>query len=145
MKNKIIVLIGLIMVAFALFGCEKQYKQSPLYVSIVYEGRAYSTTPVDYKYKGTKKHSDETLGNIYIKIKQGAQAQCRVTNLYSDESKCTLTIQKSDTKEKIKEVVLNNNDLNNLDTSIPKGKYIYSFSMDWKNGSAKFIGLIEIE
>lgn len=79
------------------------------------------------------------LVNNYLKIKQNSKLQYMSSKSID---KCTLLIQRADTKEKVKEITLDNN---NANTSISQGKYIYTFSLEWKNGSAKFIKLIEIE
>lgn len=94
-----------------------------------------------YKNDDSKKSYEGELGINYLKIKQGSQLQYKFSNK-EDADKSTLLIQKADTKEKVKELVL---DDNSVETSIPQGKYIYNFLIEWKNGSAKFIKLIEVE
>ena len=136
MKRVIILLIA-IMFIFALFGCSTQPKEPTL--NLVYDGYTNTTSLIDYRDNSTERNYQIDLGNSYIKVKQGSNLQYKSSN---SKSKCTLLIQMSDTKEKVKEVVL---DKNSVDTSIPQGKYIYNFLIEWNNGSAKFMKLIEIE
>ena len=136
MKRLTLLLIGLVFI-FALMGCSKKSKEP--YLTLVYNGYTNTTILVEYKDNGIEKSYQGDIGNNYLKIKGDSKLQYKPSKSIDN---CTLLIQRADSKEKVKEINLDNN---NVVTSIPQGKYIYTFSTEWRTGSAKFIKLIEIE
>ena len=137
MKRSSIILIVIVCI-FVLIGYSK--KASDPMLTLVHNGYTNTTILAEYKQDDFEKdYKQDDFGNSYLDIKQGEKLEYKLLNR---EGKCTLLIQKSDNKEIVKEIVLDNQ---KVDTSIPKGKYIYNFLTEWENGSAKFIKLIEIE
>lgn len=136
MKKLALFLIGAVFL-FILIGCSKEPKEP--YLNLVYNGYTNTTILVEYNDSLTEKSYQGESGNNYLKIVQDDKLLYKSSKSID---KCTLLIQKADVKEKVKEITL---DDNNVDTSIPQGKYIYTFSVYWENSSAKFIKLIEIE
>jgi hypothetical protein len=136
MRRIKILLVG-VMLIFFLFGCSKITTEPTL--NLINGGITNTTILVEYKINGVEKNYGGEFGTSHLKIKQGNKLQYKSS---ASENKCTLLIESLDTKKKVKEVVLDNN---NVDTSVPQGKYIYNFLVEWKDGSAKFIKFIEIE
>jgi len=136
LKKIILLLVGLIVIT-TFIGCSKQSKEP--YLTLGYNGFTNTTVLINYQDNNTKHNYEAQLGNNYLKVSQNSQV-----DYYSskDIDSCTLLIQNAETKEKVEEIVL---DSNIVKTNIPQGKYIYTFSTKWKNGSSKFIELIEIQ
>lgn len=138
MMKKLRIALIITMCTFILLGCSK--KSSEPMLNLIYNGYTNTTTLVEFEENNTKNfYNQGDFGNNYLKISQGKNLQYK---LFNREGQCTLLIQNSDTNEIIKEIVLTDE---NIDTSIDKGKYIYTFLIEWENGSSKFIKLIEIQ
>lgn len=123
MRKMIILLIALMFI-FTLIGCSKEPTEP--YLTLGYNGYTNTTNLVEYKDNDTEKSYQGEQGNNYLRIKKNSKLQYKSSK---SEDKCTLLIQRSDTKEKVKKIAL---DTNNVDTTIPQGKYIYTFSLEWK-------------
>ena len=137
MKRSRIILIVIVFI-FVLIGYSK--KASDPMLTLVHNGYTNTTILAEYKQDDFEKdYNQDDFGNSYLDINQGEKLEYKLLNR---KGKCTLLIEKSDSKEAVKEIVLDNQ---KVDTSIPKGKYIYNFLVEWENGNAKFIKLIEIE
>ena len=135
-KSSIIVVV--IICIFVLIGYSK--KASEPMLTLVHNGYTNTTILAEYKEDDSEKnYNQDDFGNSYLDIKQGEKLEYKLLNR---KGKCTLLIEKADSKETVKEIVLDNQ---KVDTSIPKGKYIYNFLIELENGSAKFIKLIEIK
>lgn len=132
------IILVIIMCTFVLLGCSK--KSSEPILTLIYNGYTNTTILAEYKENNSEKnYNQDDFGKSYLDITQGTNLQYK---LFNRKGTCTLLIQNSDTNETVKEIVL---DDKSVDTSIPKGKYIYNFLINWENGSAKFIKLIQIE
>lgn len=135
--KKLFVSFICILFILALIGCSKISKEPQL--NLKYDGRTYMTLLIEYQDNNTKNKLQGDYGTSYLKIKQHSKLEFVSTKSID---KCTLLIQKAETKEKVKEQTLN---YDTVDTNIPPGKYIYTFSTKWEGGSAKFIEMVEIE
>lgn len=137
MKRSSIIVVVIICI-FVLIGYSKKVSEPML--TLVHNGYTNTTVLAEYKENDSEKnYNQDDFGNSYLDIKQGEKLEYKLLNR---KGKCTLLIEKSDNKETVKEMVLDNQ---KVDTSIPNGKYIYNFLIEWENGSAKFIKLIEIK
>lgn len=136
MKKIMITLIGVVFF-FTLFGCSKEPEEP--FFNLIYNGYTNMTRILEYQDKDIIRVTKGEVGTDYLKLKQGSKLEYK-----SSESidKCTLLIQNMESKEKVKEVIL---DTYKVDTDISQGKYIYTFFAEWKDGSAKFIKFIQIE
>lgn len=136
MKKINILLIGLIFI-FSVIGCSKESKEP--YLNLIHNGYTNTTLLVEYQENDDKSSIEGTVGTNYLKLKQYSKLEYKSSKSID---KCSLLIQNVETKEKVKEVIL---DTHNVITNIAQGKYIYTFFTEWKNGNAKFIKYIEIE
>lgn len=132
-----IILLIALMFIFTLISCSKEPTEP--YLTLIYNGFTHTTNLAEYKDNDTEKSYQGEQGNNYLRIRKNSILEYKSSK---SEEKCTLLIQRSETKKKVKELALDTND---VDTTVPQGKYIYTFSLEWKNGSAKFIKLIEIQ